>query len=337
MTNKIYDKTKTFIKENLKAIVIFLLLIFLVTFKLPYYVSAPGGLINTSSRVSMNSDFKMTGSLNMAYVTEYDGTIPALLIGAINKNWDIESEKEVTTGSESIKDVEFRNKLLLEEANATALMLAYNYSNIDYKKEDSKSFVTYVDDLAKTDLKVGDEIKEIDGVKVKSKEEISNVLKGKTPNTKISIKVINNKKEYTRHSTLLDVEGKGTIGVLITETYKLKSDYNVDLKFKSTESGSSGGLMMTLTLYSYLNKIDLTGGKKVVGTGTIDENGSVGEISGIKYKLLGAAKHKADVFLVPSGDNYKEAKKVKKEHNLKIKLVPVKTFNDAVNYLKKDL
>ena len=336
MTNKLYDKIKTFIKENFKILIIFILGIFLLTFKLPYYISAPGGLINTSSRVDMISDFKMKGSLNMAYVTEYEGTIPMLLIGLLNKNWDIESEDDVTVGSESIKDVNFRNKLLLEEANSTALLVAYNYSNIKYKKENNKSYVTYIDDLAQTDLKVGDEIKEIDGVKINSKSQIFDVLKEKSPNTKINIKVVNNKKKYKRYANLLDVQGSAKIGVLITETYKLKSDYNVDLKFKSTESGSSGGLMLSLTLYSYLNKVDLTGGRKIVGTGTIDNDGNVGEISGVKYKLLGACKKKANVFLVPYG-NYNEAKRVKKEHNLKIKLVPVKTFDDALNYLKKDL
>ena len=79
MTNKLYDKTKTFIKENYKSLVIFIVIILLMTFKLPYYISAPGGLINTSSRVDMTTDFKMEGSLNMAYVTEFEGIIPMLL------------------------------------------------------------------------------------------------------------------------------------------------------------------------------------------------------------------------------------------------------------------
>ena len=92
--------------------------------------------------------------------------------------------------------------------------------------------------------------------------------------------------------------------------------------------------MLTLTLYSHLNEIDLTKGKTIVGTGTIDINGNVGEISGIKYKLIGAVNKKADIFLVPAGNNYKEAKKVKKEKGYDIELVPVKTFEDALKYLK---
>ena len=75
-------------------------------------------------------------------------------------------------------------------------------------------------------------------------------------------------------------------------------------------------------------------GKTIVGTGTIDINGNVGEISGIKYKLIGAVNKGAEVFLVPVGENYKEAKKLKKERNYDIKLVPVATFDEALKYLE---
>ena len=92
---------------------------------------------------------------------------------------------------------------------------------------------------------------------------------------------------------------------------------------------------MTLTIYSYLNNIDLTHGKKIVGTGTIDRNGNVGEISGIKYKLMGAVKEKADIFLVPQGENYIEARNLKNEKSYDIDIVPVETFKEALKYLKE--
>ena len=65
-----------------------------------------------------------------------------------------------------------------------------------------------------------------------------------------------------------------------------------------------------------------------------DINGNVGEISGIKYKLIGAVNKHADIFLVPEGENYEEAKKVKKEKGYDIDLVPVETFDEALKYLK---
>lgn len=334
MVNKVYEKTKTFIKENYKTLLLFIVLIFLMTFKLPYYISAPGGLIDTSDRVEMPENMEMKGSLNMAYVTEMDGIIPLLLIALVNNNWDIESTEEVTGGVESIEDQRFRNELLLKEANSTALMVAYENSNIDYSKENTKDYVTFVYPEADTDLEVGDIITEVDGKKIKDKQEIFDLLSTKNIGDKITLKVINDDEEKTKHATLIDAGGEPKIGILVTETFDVESDHEVKLKFKNSESGSSGGLMLTLTLYSYLNNIDLTDGKKIVGTGTIDASGNVGEISGIKYKLIGAVKKGADVFIVPAGENYKEAKKVKEEKNYDIKLVPVKTFKEALAYLE---
>ena len=148
---------------------------------------------------------------------------------------------------------------------------------------------------------------------------------------------IKNEKElllYTKFNLLINVLDEPKVGAVVTETFDVKSDEKVSFNFKDRESGSSGGLMLTLTIYSHLNEIDLTGGKTIVGTGTIDINGNVGEISGIKYKLIGAVNKGADVFLVPVGENYEDAKKLKEERNYDIELVPVATFEEALKYLE---
>ncbi len=335
MTSKVYEKVKDYIKENYKALLIIIIAILLVTVRLPYYISAPGGTINTSEKIDITSDLKIEGSLNMAYVSEIQGTIPLLIYGIINPNWDIEKEEEVTVGSESIEDEMYRNKMLLEEANDLAVLVAYDNSDIPYKIENNKVYVTYVDDLAKTNLKVGDQIIKVDDKKITEKADLYKLIEDKKPNDKVKFTVIRDNKEIETKATLIDVNKEAKVGVIITETVDIKSDYNVDIKFKGTESGSSGGLMMSLTIYSYLNNIDLTHGKKIVGTGTIDREGNVGEISGVKYKLMGAVKEKADVFLVPQGDNYKEARDLKNEKGYDIDIIPVQTFNDALAYLKK--
>ncbi len=333
--NKIYEKVKSFIKENYKSIIFIIVVFFLFFFKLPYYIYAPGGLISTSDKIETSNKINFKGSLNMAYVSTIRGTPITLLYALINKSYDIESVDDVTVGAENIEDEEYRNKMLLEEANNIALEVAYKHSNVSYKVQNNKIYVTYVDASAKTNLKVQDQIIKIDGHKVKDKEYLYNYIKEKKPNDKISFTVINNNKTYQKEAKLINVGGVAKVGIVITETKDIKSSKNIDIKFKSTESGSSGGLMIALTLYSYINEIDLTNGKTIVGTGTIEKDGTVGEISGIKYKLAGAVKKGASIFIVPKGNNYKEAKKLKEKYNYKIKLVPVSTFEDALNYLKK--
>jgi len=128
------------------------------------------------------------------------------------------------------------------------------------------------------------------------------------------------------------LDGKKSILIYAICNYDYNND--IEFKFKASESGPSGGLMITLSIYEKYTKEDITKGKKIAGTGTIEMDGTVGEISGIKYKIIGASKSNVDVFFVPEA-NYKEAKKVVEENNYDINLVSVKTFKDAINYLTK--
>ena len=66
--------------------------------------------------------------------------------------------------------------------------------------------------------------------------------------------------------------------------------------------GPSAGLMLTLGIIDKLTPADLTGGRIIAGTGTVDEAGAVGPISGIPQKLLGARAAGAELFLVPEGN-----------------------------------
>ena len=91
---------------------------------------------------------------------------------------------------------------------------------------------------------------------------------------------------------------------------------------------------MALSIYSAISGEDILKGRNIAGTGTIDINGNVGEIDGIKYKIMGAVKNDMDVVLVPSA-NYEEAKKVVEEKNYDIELVSISTFTDAIEYLSK--
>ena len=121
---------------------------------------------------------------------------------------------------------------------------------------------------------------------------------------------------------------------MIITNYEYETEDDLDIAFKSGEGGSSGGLVLSLGIYSQITGIDILKGRNIAGTGTIDIDGNVGEIDGIKYKIAGAVKNKMDVILV-SPYNYEEAKKVIKDNNYKIELVKVSTFKEAVEYLTK--
>ena len=332
---KIYEKINKFIKEYYKIIILYTFIFLLLTIKLPYYIETPGGLIDTKEKVQTNEEFKLSGSLNMAYVSEIHATIPTYIYSKINKDWNAEKEEKITAGNEKMEDLEYRNKMLLKESYNTAKLVAYNHSNTNYKITNNKIYVTYIDDKANTNLKIKDQILKVDEKKVIDKNYLQTYIASKNINDEITFTVKRKNKILKRKAVLIDVNNSPKVGLLIAEDFNIKSNKKIKFKFKDSESGPSGGLMLTLTIYSYINKIDLTKGQIVAGTGTINPDGTVGEISGVKYKLIGAVNKKAKIFIVPKGKNYEEAKKVKKEKNYNIELIPVESFEETIKYLKQ--
>lgn len=331
MINKVYEKLKTFIKENYSLFITLIIIYMLIVYELPYTISKPGGVIDTKEKVEISSKLKMEGSLNMAYVSQIPSNSIFFLLSNIIKDWDAVKNEEDFFTTEEEKEI---NKLMLDEANNDAYLVALKASNIKFDKEDTKVYVTYIEDSADTNLEVGDQIVTVNGQKISDRNELQSLTKKMKVGDELEFTVLQDKKEKIKRAKLISVNGEAKVGVLLYETYKIKTDRNVEFDFKASESGGSGGLMMALTLYSYLNNEDLTGGKKIVGTGSIDSVGKVGEISGVKYKILGAVKEKADIFLVPKGENYKEARKIKDERNLDIEVVSIETFDEALNYLR---
>lgn len=329
MLNKIYEQIKYYIKKNFKLIIILFCILFLFTLELPYYIDMPGGLIDVSKRLEVEDGYNMEGSLNLAYISEIKATIPTLIFAYFNDDWDIIKKEEVVASNETIEEIDYRNHLLLEEANQNAIMVAFDKAGLDYEVKNRKVNIIYIYEEANTDLKIGDQIISINDININSKEEALNVIK---ESNDLTFKVINNGKEYTRKAKKTNIEGVELVGVTVCETKEVIPSKEVSINFKKSESGPSGGFMMALSIYNYLTPDDITNGLKIVGTGTIDEYGNVGEIGGIEYKIKAAVKEDADVFFAPT-ENFEEAKKVVLEDDLDIELVEVSHIDDAIKYL----
>lgn len=329
MLNKLYVQTKTFIKENIKFLLILIVAFFVLTFELPYYIDTPGGLIDVSERLEVEDGYGINGSLNLAYISEFRATIPTLIVAYFNGDWEIIKKDDVVADNETIEENNYRNKILLEEANQNAIIVAFDKAGLDYEVTNRKVNIIYIYEESDTDLKIGDVITEINGIEINSKEEALNTIK---ESDELSIKVINDGVEYTRYANKVDIGGEDLIGIMVSETKDVTPSKEVSINFKESESGPSGGFMMSLSIYDYLTSEDLTKGLKIVGTGTIDEFGNVGVIGGIGHKIKAAVKEDADIFFAPSA-NYAEALEVVTEENLDITLVEVSHIDDAIEYL----
>lgn len=319
----------------------FLMGLFLFTiiclYPVDYYIITGGGTGDIVSRVKVENEYKYKGSFNICFVHELGGTVASYLLSYVIPSWDRDKVSNYKyNDEESLEDVEFRNDLSLKESSSAATYWAYTLAGKKIKELDHKIFVVGVLDSYPTKLKVGDEILSIDNKKFNSIDEYKEIIGKHEEGDKLSIKVKRNGKEKTIESKLYVRDDYIMLGVYLEGYSTYKTDPKIEFKFRSTETGPSAGLITTLDIYNKLTKKDLTNSLKIAGTGTIEMDGTIGQIGGVKYKLLGAADDKMDIFLVPAGENYKEALKVKKDNNLKIKIISVKDINEAIELLEKE-
>ncbi len=334
MFTKIYDGIKNFIKNNYKELIFFLVLLIVLTFRLPYYIYIGGGTIDLEKRIELESNEK--GSYNLAYVKQINATIPTYLLSLVIDKWDTEKVSSYKiSDSETAKDIDKREKLYLEEANSNAIINAYTLAGkkVDIKSNEYK--VIYVDPESDTNIKIGDTLVSVNGVSVSNNQEYHEYLETLEVGDNLDVKVLRNEKEVNCYAKLKEINDEKVIGLYLVNVYDFEVEPEIELKFKWNESGPSGGFMLSLAIYDRLIPEDLTKGRKIVGTGTIDSEGNVGEIGGVKYKLMGAVKNKADIFFVPK-DNYQEAVDTKKKYKYDIEVISVDTLQDAITYLKEN-
>lgn len=332
MHNKLYERVKKFLKENYKLLIIDLLIISMFLIPTGYEIYSPGSLLDISKRVNVENGSKGTGSINATYVSAREGTIVFYLLEKVIPSWDKNKKSDITLDGEDYKDALERQRLSLKNASNNATLVAYNKAKKEVEIKNRKVFVLARLKESKTNLLVGDQILKINNKKINELSDIKDVLKDKNENDIVKVQVRRDKKIKEVKGKLVKIDGEVSIGIYLQELFDLETDPKIKLTFKDSESGPSAGLMTTLYIYNSLTKFDITKGLKVSGTGTIDIDGKVGEIDGVKYKLAGAVRKKADVFIVPS-NNYKEAIKEVNKHKYKIKIIEAKTFDGVLKDL----
>ncbi|MFF7386938.1 S16 family serine protease [Streptomyces scabiei] len=109
-------------------------------------------------------------------------------------------------------------------------------------------------------------------------------------------------------------------------------DIEVTLRLADV-GGPSAGLLFSLGIVDKLDGDgsggDLTGGRVIAGTGTIDAAGKVGAVGGVALKTQAARRDGATVFLVPKA----ECADAKAELPKGLRLIPVTTLKGAVGSL----
>ena len=322
------DKIKKFFKENIKYILALIIFTVIMNFPLPYYIMAPGGIIDISDRIEVENKQEMEGTLNLLYVSEYEANVATMLMSFLFKNWDAERVEESQVSNESMEEIFLRNKVMLDNSIQNAIFVAYNKANKDINIKGRENYV--IATTLDNGIKVGDKIISANGIEIENVDMLKEIINKSSDY--ITLKVLRDDEELTLNVKVEEEDGNKIIGILVITNYVYELDPELELSFKDSEGGSSGGLMISLNIYNALTNGDITKGKKIAGTGTIDINGNVGAIDGVKYKIMGAYANHMEIVFVPL-ENYDEAIKVKEENNYDMEIISVKTFDDALNYL----
>jgi len=183
---------------------------------------------------------------------------------------------------------------------------------------------------AATKLASGDVIVGARGRAIETPEQLRSAFTGVHPGADVTLRVKRHGKVET--VTIRTVEspsepGRAIIGIRVAQAADIKLPLKVDINLGQV-GGPSAGLPFALDVLQELGT-NVDHGHKVVATGEIALDGSVGPIGGVKQKTYGARRAGADVFLVPAGDNAAEARRY--AGNLRI--IPVTSFQQALSAL----
>ena len=193
-------------------------------------------------------------------------------------------------------------------------------------------------------LHAGDVIKAVDSTAVKQPADVAKLVTKHQPGQKVDFTIVPAKEQAaaekknatatkTRNITITttasDDSGKKRAIVGISAGTDHTFPFTIDIKLADV-GGPSAGLMFALGIYDKLTPGNLTGGKFVAGTGTIDDSGKVGPIGGIEMKTVGARDKGAQYFLTPAENCAAAAKDTPSG----LTLVKVNTIDDALGALK---
>lgn len=233
-------------------------------------------------------------------------------------------------------DVAEQNAILMADSQLTATIAALR--QLGYELEgDGARIAGVADDVVTDDLEPGDVIVGIDGAPVREGRDVVAEVRRRQVGETVTLAVTRDGDEREVDATLAaapdDLE-RPYLGVFVTTDLDLPVDVSIDA---GIIGGPSAGLMFALSIVELLDEEDLVDGAVVAGTGTLDLDGHVGAVGGIRQKVVAAAlgvgaPEPATVFLVPSG-NLAEARAAPAGGELL--LVPVDTLADAVDALEE--
>jgi PDZ domain-containing protein len=290
----------------------------LVLLPVPYARLSPGPATDTLGSVdgkqlitiTGHATYPVTGKLELTTVSitnpDHRMSLIEALTGWFRHGVAVVPKDTVydTTKSAAAIQAENTQEMALSQKHATAAALqALKIPGIQ----------SYVVVAAVTDgtpaagkLNIGDRIEKIDGTAITNPDDVVTAVRKHKPGETVTFLIKRGATEMTQTVTTTKNPDDASIpfvGIRPDRDYTFPFDVKIQL---DDVGGPSAGMMFALGIIERLTPEAIDNGKIVAGTGTIDDDGTVGKIGGIQMKIRGARRSGATVFLVPA-DNCREA------------------------------
>jgi Lon-like protease len=318
----------------------------------PYVKLSPGPTFNVIGEadgkpvidITGTETFPVSGDLDMTTVYESGGPRGGLTFVDAIASWlnpsDAVVPRELMFPDDVSGDaVQQRQALLFSTSESDAVAAAMNYLGKPLTTEVVVTAV-YSGSPADGNLSPKDEVVSMNGVEVTSPEQVATAVRAKPAGTTFDFVVRRDGVEVdgvmkdgveqdvtvTSASNPDDPETP-YLGVGLGEFYQ--ADFPISFTLTDV-GGPSAGLMFATGIVDKLTPDDLVAGEHIAGTGTIEPDGTVGPIGGIRQKLAGARNAGATLFVMPKVHCTEAAGHIPDG----LTVVPVGTLSEAVQAIK---
>ncbi len=336
------------------TLMLFALLCAGVFIKVPYSEMSPGPTVNTLGdshgepvlNIAGRKTYPTSGHLNMTTVrvtgADYDMNLLEAVYGWLAGDNIVVPHENLYPDGKTEQQSSQENAEEFSQSQQSAKVAALRQLGIPVTARVIVSTVVK-DSPAEGKLHAGDVVQAVDGRPVTGPEDVATYVTRHKAGEPVEFTVL--PATEVAEAAKAHREPTGSARVSIT-TGKAEGDghavvgiragsdhtfpFTIDIKLADV-GGPSAGLMFALGIVDKLTPEDLTGGKFVAGTGTIDDKGKVGPIGGIQMKTIGARQAGAEFFLTPAENCAAAAADVPGG----LTLVKVSTIDDATKALEK--
>ncbi|HJW36598.1 MAG TPA: PDZ domain-containing protein, partial [Actinomycetes bacterium] len=278
-------------------------LVFAINFyRLPVIALSPGPMEDVLARLKVEGSrvYDSEGKLYLTSVgIDDDVRFYEALLDMANRDVQLLPRAELYPEEQDSTEIDKENAALMDRSKESATVVALR--EVGYKIEPSGVEVTQVVAGSPADgkLRAGDRILEADGRAVDSTEEVRAAITGHEVGERVAFRVDRDDTEKNVSVQVREADGQPRVGILLRDLFP-DLPVKVSIETENNIGGPSAGLMFTLSIIDKLTPEDLTGGRRIAGTGEIALDGGVQPVGGVAEKLIAVRRLGVTTFFIPA-------------------------------------